>query len=368
MLTMAMRTNSRKRATAEDEARWAAVVRRDPTADFYYSVKTTGVFCRTSCPARLPNRQNVQFHDTIAKAQRLGFRACKRCKPDEVSLVERQTAVIAQACRAIESAEEEPGLDRLAQSAGWSKFHFHRIFKSVTGITPKAYAAAHRVAKFRGQLKKEQTVTRAAYNAGFNSGSRVHASKSRLGMAPSDFRAGGRDVRIRFAVGDCSLGAVLVAATDHGVCAIMLGDEAETLVRDLQDRFANAEFLGPEARFDDWIARVVGFVEMPGRGLELPLDIRGTVFQQRVWEALRKIPFGSTASYSEIARSIGSPKAVRAVAQACGANPVALAIPCHRVIRTDGALCGYRWGVERKRVLLERERAGKPETRNQKSE
>jgi AraC family transcriptional regulator of adaptative response/methylated-DNA-[protein]-cysteine methyltransferase len=243
----------------------------------------------------------------------------------------------------------------------------------MTGITPKAYAAAHRDGRIRQQLQRTKTVTRAVYDAGFNSSARFYASASdRLGMAPSQFRRGAPNTRIRFAIGECSLGAVLVAATDKGVCSIMLGDEPGILLRNLEDRFAKAEFVGPDRAFGHWVAKVVAFVESPTLGLDLPLDIRGTVFQQRVWQALRKIPFGSTASYSDIARQIGSPKAVRAVARACGANPVALAVPCHRVIRTDGALCGYRWGVERKRVLLDRESGSlqpeKPETRNQKPE
>ena len=325
---------------SNDEERWAAVVRRDRGAEglFYYSVRTTGVYCRPSCAARLARRENVRFHSSCEEAERAGFRPCKRCRPNEAGLAERRAAAVAKACRLIETAEETPDLETLAESAGMSRFHFHRVFRSVTGVTPKAY------------------VTEAIYGAGFNSNARFYATSSEvLGMTPTDFRSGGAGASIRFAVGECSLGSILVAATDKGVCAILLGDEPGALVRDLEDRFPKAKLIGADAGFEQWVAKVVGFVEAPALGLDLPLDVRGTAFQQRVWRALREIPAGSTASYTEIAERIGAPKAVRAVAQACASNAIAVAIPCHRVVRTDGALSGYRWGVERKRALLERE-------------
>jgi AraC family transcriptional regulator of adaptative response/methylated-DNA-[protein]-cysteine methyltransferase len=345
------------RFVTEDE-QWAAVMRRDRAADgvFYYSVRTTGVYCRPSCAARLPRRENVRFHATSVDAEAAGFRPCKRCRPDEASLAQRRAAAVAQACRLIQEADELPGLDALAASAGMSRFHFHRVFKALTGLTPKAYAAAHRANRVRDELARSATVTDAIYGAGFNSQGRFYATSAQmLGMTPTDFRSGGDGTSIRFAVGDCSMGAILVAATDKGVCAILLGDDPETLVRDLQDRFPKARLIGGDAQFEQLVAKVVGFVEAPALGLDLPLDVRGTAFQRRVWQALRKIPAGSTASYSEIAERIGAPKAVRAVAQACASNPVAVAIPCHRVVRKDGGLSGYRWGVERKRALLERE-------------
>jgi AraC family transcriptional regulator of adaptative response/methylated-DNA-[protein]-cysteine methyltransferase len=265
---------------------------------------------------------------------------------------------VAKACRAIERAEEMPSLDRLADAAGMSRFHFHRVFKSITGITPKGYAAAHRARRVREELTRASDVTEAIYGSGFNSNSRFYAAASGvLGMTPTSFRSGGTGASIYFAVGECSLGSVLVAATDKGVCAILLGDDPEALVRDLQDRFPNAQFVGGDPDFELLVSRVVGCVEAPSLGLDLPLDVRGTAFQQRVWKALRNIPAGSTASYTEIARCIGAPKAVRGVAQACAANAIAVAIPCHRVVRNDGTLAGYRWGVERKRALLERETA-----------
>lgn len=344
---------------ANDEARWAAVVARDPRADgqFYYSVRTTGVYCRPSCAARVARRENVRFHDSRAAAERAGFRPCKRCKPDQPPLSELKAARIAAACRLIERAEEPPSLAALAAAAGLSPAHFHRLFKATLGVTPKAFAAAHRGERVRAELAHgDGTVTAALYDAGFNSNGRFYASTNNLlGMTPSDFRAGGAGAAIRFAVGECSLGAILVAATAKGVCAILLGDDPDALVRDLEDRFPKAELLGGEADFEQLVAKAVGLVETPALGLDLPLDIRGTAFQQRVWQALGQIPAGSTATYAEIAARIGAPKAVRAMASACAANSLAVAIPCHRVVRSDGALSGYRWGVERKRALLERE-------------
>jgi len=343
-----------------DESRWAAVARRDRAADgqFYYSVSTTGVYCRPSCAARLARRQNVSFHTTQEEARQAGFRPCRRCKPDQPSLIEQYAAKVAEACRLIETREQAPSLAALARAAGLSSYHFHRIFKAVTGVTPKAYASAHRNQRTREQLMNTDTVTEAIFEGGFNSNTRFYTQSSQLlGMKPRAFRKGGVDTQIRFAVGQCSLGAILVAATDKGVCAILFGDDPDALVRDLQDRFDRAQLIGGDAEFEQLVAKVVGFVEHPSLGLDLPLDVRGTAFQQRVWQALREIPAGSTMSYTEIAERIGAPKAVRAVAQACAANAIAVAIPCHRVVRNDGNLSGYRWGVERKRQLLDREQA-----------
>lgn len=345
-------------APLSDDQRWAAVTARDARADghFYYSVRTTGVYCRPSCPSRQARRENVQFHLTTAAAEAAGFRACKRCRPNEASRDEQRAALVAQACRLIESSETLPSLDALAESVGMSAFHFHRIFKASTGLTPKAYAQAHRTRRVQDELTRSDTVTAAIYDAGFNSNARFYASSNQLlGMTPKAFRAGGTNAVIRFALGECSLGAILVAATDKGICCILLGDEPEPLLQDLQDRFPKAQLVGGDAGFEAWMATVVGFVEAPGLGLDLPLDVQGTAFQQRVWQALRDVPPGATASYTEIAERIGSPRAVRAVAQACAANKIAVAIPCHRVVRNDGALSGYRWGVERKRALLDRE-------------
>jgi AraC family transcriptional regulator, regulatory protein of adaptative response / methylated-DNA-[protein]-cysteine methyltransferase len=343
--------------TNEDE-RWDAVVRRDGSADgaFYYSVRTTGVYCRPSCASRPARRENIGFHLTCADAEQAGFRPCKRCRPNEAGLAEQHAAAVAKACRLMESADDPPGLDALAAAAGMSRFHFHRVFRAVAGVTPKAYADALRGQRVRRELSRSRTVTEAIYGAGFNSSGRFYEKSAEiLGMTPTDFRAGGHHAAIRFATGVCSLGTVLVAATDKGVCAILLGDDSATLLRDLEERFPLARLISGDRDFERTVAQVVSFVEAPRMGLDLPLDVRGTAFQQRVWQALRAIPAGSRASYREIAQRIGAPKAVRAVAQACAANALAVAIPCHRAVRHDGALSGYRWGVERKRALLERE-------------
>jgi AraC family transcriptional regulator, regulatory protein of adaptative response / methylated-DNA-[protein]-cysteine methyltransferase len=356
-MTMSAKNMQLAAATASDP-RWAAIVARSPAADgtFFYSVRTTGVYCRPSCPARQARPENVRFHASREDAERAGFRPCKRCKPDQSSRLERHAALVTQACRLIEGSPSVPSLEELAARAGMSVFHFHRVFKSVTGLTPGDYAAAHRGERVRKELGRAATVTAAIYDSGYNSNGRFYGeSEQVLGMTPTTYRAGGANAAIRFAIGECSLGSILVARSERGVCAILLGDDPDALARDLQDRFPRATLIGGDPEFERLVSQVVGFVEAPGIGLDLPLDVRGTAFQQRVWQALREIPAGSTASYTEVARRIGSPRSVRAVAQACAANPLAVAIPCHRVVRTDGGLSGYRWGVERKRVLLQRE-------------
>ena len=353
--------NTRQARATVGDPRWAAVIARDAKADgrFFYSVRTTGVYCRPSCASRRARPENVQFHATREDAERAGFRPCKRCQPDRPALLERHAARVIEACRRIEAAERAPSLESLAANAGMSVWYFHRVFKTVTGLTPRGYFKAHLADRTRRELGRRSTVTAAIYDAGYNSSGRFYAqSDELLGMMPSKYQAGGADTRIRFAVGECSLGSILVAASDRGICAIFLGDDPDSLARRLQDEFPNAELIGGDAAFEKLVARVVGFVEAPGIGLDLPLDVRGTAFQQRVWRALREIPAGTTASYTEIAHRIGSPRSVRAVAKACAANTIAVAIPCHRVVRNDGALSGYRWGVPRKQALLAREAAG----------
>lgn len=350
---------ARRASSTIADPRWAAVVARDKRVDeqFCYSVKTTGVFCRPSCAARLAKPENVAFHASAAAAVKAGFRPCKRCKPDQESAARQQVRLIHDACRIIESAEEPLALADLASRVNVSAYHFHRLFKQVTGVTPRAYAAEHRDGRVRSRLRgKGSSVTAAIFDAGYNSNGRFYERAERvLGMTPRQFRDGGGDVDIRFAVGECSLGAILVAMSARGVCAILLGEDADTLTRDLQDRFAAARLVGGDRSFEKVIAQVIGFIDDPRIGLDLPLDVRGTAFQQRVWQALQRIPAGKTASYAQIAKRIGSPAAVRAVAGACAANAIAVAIPCHRVVRSDGSLSGYRWGVERKRALLARE-------------
>ena len=354
-----MTTKSEMLAAATvSDPRWSAVVTRDPQADgkFFYSVKTTGVYCRPSCGARSARPENIEFHATTADAERAGFRPCKRCKPDQLPLAEQHAETIAELCRLIENADQAPTLEHLAKRAGLSAFHLHRLFKAITGVTPKQYAAAHRAKRVKSELDRSNTVTDAIYGAGYNSNGRFYEqSNDVLGMTPSTYRAGGVNTEIRFAIGECSLGSILVAASERGVCSILIGDDPDALARDLQDRFPRAHLIGGDTEFEQMVAKVVGFVEAPALGLDLPLDVRGTAFQQRVWQALREIPAGRTVSYSQVAHRIGAPKAVRAVGAAIGANPLAVAIPCHRVIRNDGSLCGYRWGVERKRALIERE-------------
>lgn len=352
------RSNPFSAAATLQDPRWALVQARDASADgaFFYAVKTTGVYCRPSCGARTPRPENVEFFATVAAAERAGFRPCLRCKPHQPPLAEQQAQWVAQLCRQIEAAETPPSLAQLAQVAGVSAYHLQRIFKAVTGVTPRAYAVAQRARRVRTELARSSSVTAAIYDAGYASNGRFYSEAEQLlGMTPGEFRAGGRCAVIRFAVGQCSLGAILVAASQRGVCAIALGDDAALLLRDLQDRFPRAELIGADDGFEQWVAQVVGLVEMPQRALALPLDVQGTAFQQRVWQALQQIPYGSTLSYSELAQRIGAPKAARAVAQACAANPLAVAIPCHRVLRNDGSLSGYRWGIERKRALLLRE-------------
>lgn len=341
-----------------EDAFWNAVKEKDRNFDgrFYYSVKTTGVYCRPSCAARPASRKNVAFHKTCDDAEGAGFRPCKRCKPKDAPLAQQHAAKIAEVCRLIESCDRAPGLGVLARHAGMSTCYFHRLFKSITGVTPKAYAAAHRAKRVRDQLLSTETVTQAIFEAGFDSSSRFYEKADDvLGMTPTNFRRGGADTEIQFAIGECSLGSILVAKSPKGVCAISLGDDPDELVRNLQDRFAKAELIGGDATFENLVARVVGFIEAPEIGLDLPLDVRGTAFQQRVWKALKDIPAGKTATYTDIAKKIGAPKSVRAVAQACAANKLAVAIPCHRVVRNDGDPAGYRWGVERKKALLARE-------------
>lgn len=357
-MNMTSKTETRALATAADP-RWAAVRTRDASADgqFFYSVRSTGVYCKPSCGARAARPENVAFHASAAAAEAAGFRPCRRCRPDLPALAQRQAALIAELCRFIEASETPPALATLAERAGLSPHHLHRLFKARTGLTPKAYAEAHRARRLRAQLPAADSVTAAAYEAGFNASSRFYArAEGLLGMAPRRYRDGGAEAEIRFAIGQCALGAILVAQSGRGLCAISLGEDPEALLRELQDQFPKARLIGGDADFERLVARVVGFVEAPGLGLDLPLDVRGTAFQQRVWQALREIPPGHTVSYAEIAERIGAPAAVRAVAGACAANRLAVAIPCHRVLRQDGSLSGYRWGVDRKQALLDRER------------
>jgi len=358
------KTMTAPKSAIERDPRWAQVLARDPGPDgqFVYAVRTTGVYGRPGDAARLPRPENVEFFESAAAAEAAGYRPSRRVASGKDAVARQHARLVAQACRSIEAGDPPPGLAALAREAGLSAHHFHRIFHARTGLTPKAYAAAVRTRRARTELGRAPSVTDAIYEAGFGSNGRFYAhSDAMLGMTPTAFRAGGAQQEIRFAVGQCSLGAILVARSSRGICAITLGDDPDQLLRELQDRFPQASLIGADAGFETLVARVVGMVEAPGLGLDLPLDVRGTAFQQRVWAALRAIPAGTTISYAELARRVGMPRAARAVAQACAANALAVAIPCHRVVRGDGSVSGYRWGVERKRALLLREHAQAPD-------
>jgi len=341
-----------------EDPRWKAFITRDPKAvgQFFTAVKTTGIYCRPTCSARLPKPENVQFFDTRLAAEQAGFRPCKRCKPDQIEQENENIAMITKICRILEAEEEIPSLDQLAAIAGMSKFHFHRLFTKTTGLTPREYAVARRETRLREKITRKNTITEAIYDAGYNANSRFYEKSNQvLGMTPTTYRSGGKDMKIRYAIGKSSLGLILVAESERGLCSIMLGDDPDLLTQDLRNRFPKAELVGGESDFENHVARVIGFVESPKIGLDLPLDIQGTAFQQRVWQTLRQIPAGKTASYAEIADRVGSPKGARAVAQACASNYLAVVIPCHRVVHTDGSVSGYRWGVDRKKALLKRE-------------
>lgn len=341
------------------ERRWQAVVRRDPRADgeFVYAVRTTGVYCRPSCPSRAAKRQNVEFFESPELAAAAGYRPCKRCRPDALSQQQQRTAWVRQACEAIEHSATAPTLAQLAKQAGVSPYHFQRIFKAATGLTPKAFHRAVRARRMAAALQSAQSVTAAIYDAGFNSAGRFYEdAQAMLGMPPGSYRKGGAGEHIRYAVAPCALGWILVAATRRGICAIEFGESEQMLAERVRARFPQAQFEPADAEFQRWIAQVLRYLEQPRGVLELPLDVQGTVFQHRVWQALRAIPAGQTASYAEIAGRIGHPRAYRAVAHACASNPAAVAIPCHRAVRADGAVSGYRWGIARKAELLRRER------------
>ena len=340
------------------DPRWARVLARDRSADgtFWYSVRTTGVYCRPSCASRSANPKNVRLHDTLEAARATGCRPCKRCRPEGPTLESENAAFVATACRLIERSDALPSLAALAAAVGRSSGSFHRVFRAATGLTPREYAVAHRASRVRDELPGHRSVTEAIFDAGFNSSGRFYEhANDMLGMTPTRYRTGGAEEELRFAVGQSSLGAILVASSERGVASILIGGDPEALVRDLQDRFPKARLVGADRAYETLVARVVAFVEAPGIGLDLPLDVRGTAFQRRVWKALRDIPAGETESYAQIAARIGTPSAVRAVASACAANSIAVAIPCHRVVRSDGSLSGYAWGIDRKRALIERE-------------
>ncbi|PSB26328.1 bifunctional DNA-binding transcriptional regulator/O6-methylguanine-DNA methyltransferase Ada [Stenomitos frigidus ULC18] len=343
--------------SAEPE-RWDAIVHRVPSADgtFLYAVKTTGIYCRPTCASRQPKRAHVLFFDRCDEAEAAGFRPCKRCSPRSISPQQQQAKVIAAVCQQIEASETPPSLGVMAQMAGLSASHLQRVFKAIVGITPRQYAAAHRANRIRQHLQESATVTEAIYEAGFETSSTFYdQSAALLGMTPSQYQNGASGVEIRYTVQPCWLGLILVAATAKGICAIALGDTPEALTKQLRVDFSKARFCEGDRAFEHWVTQVLSLIETPQQAFDLPLDLQGTAFQQQVWQSLQTIAPGTTVSYAEVAQKIGKPKAVRAVANACAHNHIAVAIPCHRVVGSDGSLRGYRWGRDRKQALLDRE-------------
>jgi AraC family transcriptional regulator of adaptative response/methylated-DNA-[protein]-cysteine methyltransferase len=341
----------------QNENHWLQVMARDARQDgrFVFAVRTTGVYCRPSCPSRRPRRDSVEFFPDPQEAERAGYRACLRCKPTEVS---PQAQYVLRARQLLDNAEGVVTLAQLSKQVGLSPFHLQRLFKRATGLSPREYQSARRVQHVKTELRKGEYVTTALYEAGFGSPSRLYEkSDQQLGMTPGTYRRGGVGVSITFAIAPTPLGRMLVAATERGLCVVRFGESVAELERDLRNEFHAATLLRDDAAMRRYIEPLLASLSGNKTTIDLPLDVRATAFQQKVWEALQRIPCGETRSYTDVARELGDPKAVRAVARACASNPVALAVPCHRVVRSDGDLAGYRWGLERKRKLLERERA-----------
>lgn len=354
--------------SSSQNQKWTMVLARDLAADgdFVYAVKSTGIFCRPTCPSRRPRREQVEFFDSSAEAQQAGYRPCRRCTPEQSNA---QTETIKDACRYIErNLDETLHLAEMAQHAGLSPFHFQRLFKRALGITPRQYQQARRAEKFKTSLHGASSVTDAIYDAGYSSSSRAYeTSTSHLGMTPAEFQQRGKGAEIKFTVIATSLGKLLIAATARGVCCVRFGGSEQVLARELEQEFSAATLKRRDEELQGIAAEICGLIEGATLPREIPLDIRGTVFQQIVWNALRQIPSGETRSYEAVARSIGKPRAVRAVANACGANPVAVVVPCHRVVQKNGSIAGYRWGVERKAALLNKERERYAESANKQS-
>jgi AraC family transcriptional regulator of adaptative response/methylated-DNA-[protein]-cysteine methyltransferase len=339
---------------ADDDLRWEAVSRRLPAADgqFVYAVTSTGIYCRPTCPSRRPRRENVAFFETGEAAAAAGFRPCLRCHPDDVSTQQR---VVAHVRELLDTLEPAPSLAQLGAAVGMSPYHLQRLFKKATGMSPREYAALRRAERLKAELRHGATVTGALYDAGYGSTRAVYDQAHRhLGMSPGAYKRGGQGVTIRYTLFDTPLGRMLLAATPTGICALRFGDD-EPLLADLQHEFPRSTLVSGGHELESFVAAVVRYLAGGGGNLDLPLDVQATAFQQRVWGALQAIPYGETRSYQQVAQSMGEPRAVRAVARACATNPVALVVPCHRVVRAGGELSGYRWGVERKRQLLEQE-------------
>ncbi|MBO0857361.1 MAG: bifunctional DNA-binding transcriptional regulator/O6-methylguanine-DNA methyltransferase Ada [Chloracidobacterium sp.] len=347
-------------ATTTDKF-WQAIQTRDSDYDgeFYYGVRTTGVYCRPSCASRRPKRKNVLFFALPEAARQAGFRACLRCRPDETVVCDPQAELTQSICRLIDQQLEEPvNIAALSERVKLSKFYLQRLFKKLMGITPRQYAEARRADLFKTRVKAGQSVTDALYEAGYGSSSRLYEKASaQFGMTPATYRKGGIGMKINYTITECPLGLLLVAVTDKGICSVTLGDKSKELTGELRAEFPRAEIALDEKRLQVQVRALLAYLAGQEPHPDLPLDVQGTAFQKRVWEELRRIPYGQTASYGEIARRIGRPSATRAVARACATNPAALVTPCHRIVRESGELGGYRWGVERKRQLLEKEKS-----------
>ena len=342
----------------EDEY-WQAVLDRDRHYEgmFVYAVRSTGIYCRPSCPSRKPRRQNVQFFSQPVEAEKSGFRACLRCYPNTTLPDEPHLELIQQVCCAIAlTFDNPPTLAELASQFNMSPYYLQRTFKRIVGVTPRQYADAHRLQRFKMQLKDGEKIVNALYEAGYSSSSSLYEQAlAQIGMTPTTYQHGGKAMRITYTVVPCPLGYLLVATTNKGICAVKLGDEADDLERILINEFHQAHIVRDDHTQKDWVQAILDLIAGGEPHLDLPLDVRGTAFQKQVWQALQKIPYGETRTYAEIAGDIGKPQAVRAVGSACGANPIALIVPCHRVLRSDGSLGGYHWGIERKQKLLAQE-------------
>jgi AraC family transcriptional regulator of adaptative response/methylated-DNA-[protein]-cysteine methyltransferase len=351
--------------SADSEACWEAVLERDRSFDgrFFFGVRSTGIYCRPSCPARRPRREQVVFFRIPEAAERAGFRSCRRCRPRNASITDPQVEMVRRACLYIETHfDESPTLDDLSTYAGVSPYHLQRVFKRIAGITPRQYAEATRLDLFKTSVRKGATVTGAMYDAGYGSSSRLYErAPAQLGMTPADYRRGGRGVRISYTIAGCLLGRLLVGGTSKGICSVRLGDSDAELEANLRSEFSSADITRDDGALNGWVEQLLNHLAGIRPHLDLPLDVQATAFQWSVWEKLREIPYGSTRSYSEVAREMGRPTATRAVARACATNPVALVIPCHRVVREDKSLGGYRWGIERKEKLLDHERSAAKE-------
>ncbi|MEA2572850.1 MAG: AraC family transcriptional regulator [Chloroflexia bacterium] len=358
---MAIAELDEEKSLLSEESCWEAVLRRDSGLDgaFVYGVRSTGVFCRPSCPSRRPRREQVRFFPIPEAAEQAGFRSCLRCKPSDAEVHDPHLGLVQRVCRLIEQEPEDEGavsLGELSEAVGLSPYHLQRVFKRVMGISPRQYAEALRVRRLKESLRGGETVTNALYDSGYNSSSGLYGKAvDHLGMTPATYRKGGVSTQIYFTIAQSPLGRLLVAATERGICAIRMGDSDTQLEATLHAEYHSASIQRDDSVLGEWVEAILAHLAGRQPHLDLPLDVRATAFQFRVWEALRAIPYGDTRSYLDVATAIGQPTAVRAVARACATNPVALVVPCHRVIKEDGSLGGYRWGMERKQALLDTE-------------